>query len=144
MLKYFTKSSAKSYSIKYAVDCVLKNDVSNNSDEIGSSIRKVIHYHTIRNKFASINDDLKVEGITHIEVGDHGLEFIRKNIESPAESNDLMKQKINEFGKAAYMKKDFPKAITIYEKVMEMDTEDVTYWGNLSAVMFELKAWKEV
>ena len=81
---------------------------------------------------------------THIEVGDHGLEFIRKNIESPAESNDLMKQKINEFGKAAYMKKDFPKAITIYEKVMEMDTEDVTYWGNLSAVMFELKAWKEV
>eukprot|EP00092_Neocalanus_flemingeri_P035016 GFUD01038103.1.p1 GENE.GFUD01038103.1~~GFUD01038103.1.p1 ORF type:complete len:555 (+),score=151.28 GFUD01038103.1:2-1666(+) len=78
ILKYCTGSSAKSYQCKFAVNMVLLNrDPS--EEEIGSAIREVIDYMTIKGKFSSIHPDLKKEGIIRVEVGDDGLHFIREN-----------------------------------------------------------------
>ena len=49
-------------------------------DELGASIKKVIHFHTIRGKFSSVHPDLAAEGITRVEVGEEGLHFIRNNL----------------------------------------------------------------
>ena len=45
--------------------------------ELGSLIRKVIHYHTLRGKFSSVHPELKDEGIVRVEVGEEGLRFVR-------------------------------------------------------------------
>ena len=45
-------------------------------DEVGSAVKEIIHYHTIRGKFFSVHPDLAAEGITRVEVGEEGLHFI--------------------------------------------------------------------
>ena len=46
-------------------------------EELGSVIKEVIHYHTLRGKFSSLHPELRREGIVKVEVGDEGLHFIR-------------------------------------------------------------------
>ena len=41
-------------------------------------------------------------------------------------------------------KKDFAKAMVHYQRALNIDSENVINWGNLSAVMFKMKAFKEV
>ena len=58
------------------------NDVMHNSnldseEELGPTIRAVIHHKTIRGKFSSIHPDLKRLGYSRVEVGDDGLLFLR-------------------------------------------------------------------
>ena len=79
VLKYCTGSSATSYKVKFAVQQVLKNKEIESMDELGASIKKVIHFHTIRGKFTSVHPDLVAEGITRVEVGEEGLHFIRSS-----------------------------------------------------------------
>ena len=40
-------------------------------------IIKVINYFTIRGTFNSVHPDLRVQGVTRVEVGEHGFIFHR-------------------------------------------------------------------
>ena len=77
ILKFCTGSSAKSYQIKFAIGSLLQHNNYVTAAELGSLIRKVIHYHTLRGKFSSVHPELKDEGIVRVEVGEEGLRFVR-------------------------------------------------------------------
>ena len=77
ILKYCTGSSARSYQCKYAVDRAFLHKSIESMEEVGAAIKKVIHYETIRGKFSSVHPDMVAEGITRVEVGEEGLQFIR-------------------------------------------------------------------
>merc|ERR1711971_285176 len=77
LLKFCTGSSAKSYQCKFAISEVLKLRKVTASEEVGSVIKEVIHYHNLRGKFSSVHPELGREGIIRVEVGKEGLHFIR-------------------------------------------------------------------
>ena len=79
ILKYCTDSPARSYQLKYAVDRVFNNKSIDSTEDIGTAIKKIIHYRNIRGKFSSVHPDLAAEGITRVEVRKGGLHFIRNN-----------------------------------------------------------------
>ena len=76
IIKYCTGSSARSYQCKYAVKEALRNKSIESMEEVGTAIKEVIQYKTIRGKFSSVHPDLAAEGITRVEVGEEGLHFI--------------------------------------------------------------------
>ena len=76
IIKYCTGSSARSYQCKYAVNDAFTNKSIESMEEVGTAIKEVIHYRTIRGKFFSVHPDLAAEGITRVEVGEEGLHFI--------------------------------------------------------------------
>ena len=76
VLKYCTGSSARSYQCKFAVQQVFMNKDIETLEEVGSAIKEIIQYNTIRGKFSSVHPDLAAEGITRVEVGEEGLHFI--------------------------------------------------------------------
>ena len=78
VLKYCTGSSATSYKVKFAVQQVFMNKEIESMDELGAAIKEIIHYNTIRGKFSSVHPDLAAEGITKVEVGEEGLQFLTK------------------------------------------------------------------
>jgi len=45
-------------------------------------------------------------------------------------------------GNEAYKKKDFEKALEMYNKAIENDTEELTYYTNKAAVYFEKKDYQ--
>jgi len=47
--------------------------------------------------------------------------------------------KAKQLGNEAYKKKDFPTAITHYNKAIELDATELTFHNNLAAVYFEMK-----
>ena len=79
IIKYCTGSSARSYQCKYAVKEAFKNKSIESMEEVGTAIKEVIQYRTIRGKFSSVHPDLAAEGITRVEVGEEGLYFIANN-----------------------------------------------------------------
>ena len=46
--------------------------------ELGSVIKKVIHYYTLRERFSSVHPELRREGIVSVDVGEEGLHFVRE------------------------------------------------------------------
>ena len=78
VLKYCTGSSARSYECKYAVHLALRTKEPPSPDKIGEAIREVINHRTIRGKFSGVHDDLKVLGVSKVEIRDDGLEFVGK------------------------------------------------------------------
>lgn len=57
----------------------------------------------------------------------------------------LKKQEAAEFkvkGNEAYKKKDFANALELYNKAIELDTEELTYYTNKAAVYFEKKDYE--
>nr|CAH7713545.1 unnamed protein product [Callosobruchus chinensis] len=58
------------------------------------------------------------------------------------ENKKLAKQEKEE-GNAFYKKKDFPNAITHYQKAIEHDPTDITFYNNLAAVYFEQKEYEK-
>ena len=76
ILKYCTGSSARSYQCKYAVNETFMNKSIESMEELGASLKEIIHYQTIRGKFSSVHPDLAAIGITRVEVGEKGLHFI--------------------------------------------------------------------
>ena len=76
ILKYCTGSFARSYQCKYATKEAFRNKRIGSMEEVGTAIKEVIHYKTIRGKFSSVHPDLAAEGITRVEVGEEGLHFI--------------------------------------------------------------------
>ena len=76
VLKYCSGSSAMSYQCKFAVQQALINKNIETFEELGSAIKEIIHYKTIRGKFSSVHPDLAAEGITRVEVGEEGHHFI--------------------------------------------------------------------
>ena len=144
MLKSFTASTIKSYQVKFAMEMSL---LGNDDLSLCTAIRRVIDHWTIRGKFSSVHPDLEQKGIVRVEVGDEGLEFITKNdvdltIEVNKRKQEAMKEKMK--GNAAYEKQDFATAIHHYEIALELDTNDMVYWSNLAAIMFQIEAFKEV
>ena len=81
-LKYCTGSSARSYQCKFAVQqaFINKNVGSMEKMKLGTAIKEIVYYKTIRGKFSSVHPDLEAEGITRVEVGEEGLHFIRANL----------------------------------------------------------------
>ena len=75
ILKWLTGSSVKSYSLKFALDFMLGNNLNFSEDELGLALQEVIHYRSIEGKFNSVHPDLRAEGVTRIEVGDQGITF---------------------------------------------------------------------
>ena len=45
--------------------------------ELGTFIKEVIHYRTLRGKFSSVHPELRREGIDRVEFGEEGLHLIR-------------------------------------------------------------------
>nr|CAI5863917.1 unnamed protein product [Callosobruchus analis] len=58
------------------------------------------------------------------------------------ENKKLAKQE-KEQGNAFYKKKDFANAITHYQKAIEHDPTDITFYNNLAAVYFEQKEYEK-
>merc|ERR1719234_176112 len=91
ILKFCTGSSAKSYQCKFAISEVLKLRKVTASEELGSVIKDVIHYHTLRGKFSSVHPELRREGITRDLVGEEGLHFFRDKGEHECDSSGASK-----------------------------------------------------
>ena len=74
VLKLCTNSAVTSYDIKFAVSSCLLNL----TDEIslGMMVQRMLEWETMRDKFASVHDDLKQLGITGVEVEEKGLYFV--------------------------------------------------------------------
>ena len=144
MLKQFTGSSVKSYMIKFAFHMSFLGLKVNESD-FGLNIRRVLRHWTIKDKFSSVHPDLRAMGITAIEVGDSGFIFHRKDVGFSAKQKEVTEaEKEKERGNEAYRKADFAKAVVHYQRALDIDSENVIYWSNLSAVMFQMQAFKEV
>ena len=77
ILKFCTKSAAKSYQCKFTISGVLHNRDVSDVKEFGDVIQNVIHHHTLRGKFSSVHPELRKEGIIRVEVGKEGIHFIR-------------------------------------------------------------------
>ena len=78
ILKYCTGSTARSYQLKFAVDQAFLNQSIDSTKDIGTAIKEIIHHKTVRGKFSSVHPDLAAEGITRVEVGEEGLQFVTK------------------------------------------------------------------
>ena len=67
--------------MKFAVDRSLEGKKYEEADPIGPSLRRVLKYWTVRNKFeeARIHPDLKKIRVTSIRVEEEGLVFERGN-----------------------------------------------------------------
>ena len=68
--------------MKFAVDRSLEGR-RYETDPIGPSLKRVLRYWTVRNKFegARIHPDLAEIGVTNIRVEDQGLVFVSKSSE---------------------------------------------------------------
>ena len=103
ILKVFTQKKAKSsvdrkvssYVLKFAIDSVLQNN-NPTKEEMGASIRAVLHHKTLRGRFGSVSPALEEEGITRVEVGDSGLHFVRGTHTGGAEGGLNIKQVADE------------------------------------------------
>ena len=146
MLKHFTgsSSSVKSYMIKYALHMSLLG-VEVDASTLGLNIRRVLRHWTMKDKFSSVHPDLKAMGISAVEVGDSGFIFHRKYVGFSAKEKEVEEaEKEKERGNEEHRKSDFAKAIVHYQRALDIDSENGIYWGNLSAAMFGVKAFKEV
>ena len=93
ILKYCTDSPARSYQIKYAIDRVFLNHSIDSTEDLGRAVKEIINFFTIHGKFSSVHPDLAAEGITRVEVGEHGLHFItgsREGVMSVKLKNKLL------------------------------------------------------
>ena len=66
--------------MKFAVGELFRTKRIDSSEDLGKAIKEIIHYNTIRGKFASVHPDLAAEGITRVDVGEEGLQFTRSNL----------------------------------------------------------------
>ena len=144
MLKHFTGSSAKSYMIKFALKMSFSLFEDNRKD-LGFNIRRVLRHWTIKDKFSSVHPELRAMGITGVEVGDSGFIFHRKDVDLSAKQKEVKEAETEkERGNEAYRRKDFAKAIVHYQRALDIDSENIINWSNLTAVMFQIKAFREV
>ena len=144
MLKHFTGSSVKSYMIKFAFKMSFLG-LRVNACDLGLNIRRVLRHRTIKDKFSSVHPDLRVMGITAVEVADSGFIFHRNDVGFSAKQKEVKEaEKEKERGNEAYRKADFAQAIVHYQRALDIDSENVIYWSNLSAVMFQMESFKEV
>ena len=144
MLKHFTGSSAKSYMIKFALKMSFSLFEDNRKD-LGFNIRRVLRHWTIKDKFSSVHPELRAMGITGVEVGDSGFIFHREDVDLSAKQKEVKEaEKEKERGNEAYRKRDFARAIVHYQRALDIDSENIIHWSNLTAVMFQIKAFREV
>lgn len=66
-----------------------------------------------------------------------------KPMETDLPENKLLARKEKELGNENYKKKDFENAIVHYQKAIEHDTTDITFYTNLAAVYFEQKEYEK-
>jgi stress-induced-phosphoprotein 1 len=57
--------------------------------------------------------------------------------------NKKLAKREKEAGNAAYKKKDFPTALVHYNKAIEHDPTDITFYSNIAAVHFEQKDYRK-
>jgi hypothetical protein len=87
--KHSTSRKVSSYTLKFAVESVLKNRAPEEA-KWGAAIRAVLHHPTLRGRFGSVSPALAAEGICRVEVGDRGLSFVRGTLPGGAESGELI------------------------------------------------------
>ena len=77
VLKYCTGSSMRSYDCKLAVHMILGlSGRTVPEDKFGEAIREVINFKDLRGRFDGVHKDLTNLGVTKVEIGDDGLEFL--------------------------------------------------------------------
>ena len=167
ILKWLTGSKAKSYDIKFALEDINPGSSKNISEsELGAALQEVIHCRFIRGKFNSVHPDLRAKGVTRVEVGSQGITFHRDSSVGefistgffktayayeggPCDNGEQTGTKCivasnKRLGNEAFKAKDFKRAVAAYEKAVNLDPETMACWGNLSAILMETKAFKEV
>ena len=72
-----TMSKVSSYTLKIAIDDVMKNRDPERI-KFGPSLRAILQHLTLRDKFDEVSEDLEALGVTRVEVGDQGLIFHRE------------------------------------------------------------------
>ena len=60
------------------------------------------------------------------------------------EENAREAEKEKERGNCEYRKHYHARAMVHYQRALDIDPTNMTYWGNLTAVLFETRAFKEV
>ena len=61
--------------MKYAVNRVL-DDKKYETADIGSSLKRVLKYWTVRDKFTQVHPKLAERGVRRIDVEENGLSFV--------------------------------------------------------------------
>merc|ERR1712176_475986 len=68
--------------------------------------------------------------------------------ETAAQIDEQNKKKMaaqeKELGNTAYKKKDLSEAIRRYQRAIEIDNTDMTYYNNLAQVYLDLEEWDQV
>ena len=130
--------------IKFALHLSMQGD-GVNANDLGFNIRRVLRHWTIKDKFLPVNQELRAMGITGVEVGDNGFIFHRKDVCLSAKQKEMDEAEQEKGqGNCAYRRKDFSRAMVHYQRALDIESDNVIFWSNLSAVMFEIKAFREV
>ena len=74
IMKLCTNAPIESFKMKYAMDRCLEGKKYEKAD-IGSSLKRVLRYWTLRGKFDGVHPDLGKAGIKSIKPGKSGLIF---------------------------------------------------------------------
>ena len=145
MLKHFTGSSVKSYMIKFALNMTTLGNHHSKSDDLGFKIRRVLSHWTIKEEFSSVHPELRALGIFQVKVGDTGIFFLREKSDRSAEEESTKEaEKEKERGNCEYRQRNHARAMVHYQRALDIDPTKMTFWGNLTAVLFETRAFKEV
>lgn len=67
----------------------------------------------------------------------------KTKVEEELPENKKEAKKEKDLGNEAYKKKDFVTALEHYNKALEHDSSDITYYNNIAAVYFEQKEYKK-
>lgn len=67
----------------------------------------------------------------------------KPKVEEELPENKMNAKKEKELGNEAYKKKDFENALVHYNKAVEHDSTDITFYNNIAAVYFEQKEFKK-
>ena len=75
ILKKCTDAKLQSYKMKFAVHNALAN-ARYETEDIGTSLERVLRYWTVRDQFNRVHQSLKDIGVERIEVTNEGLLFV--------------------------------------------------------------------
>lgn len=92
-----------------------------------------------------MHPELRALGIFQVKVGDTGIFFLREKSDRSAEEESTKEaEKEKERGNCEYSKRNHARAMVHYQRALDIDPTKMTFWGNLTAVLFETRAFKEV
>ena len=101
---------------------------------LGGDIKEVLKFPAIRSKFSSVHPELRREGITKIEVGEEGLQFLRDS----GEKRRFIKQKYRYIGVLIYWIEALPDGSREPKEIVvsrQKDTEEFKFYRRLVSII---------